>query len=117
MANDDYVFVQITKILMATPHQARQALTIARVLNSETVSFHLDADGTELSTQGADYLLEDGTDDHVGAFCDIPSPESLLGIEELRTISKRLTAAEVHKQTGHTMDEWVQRVSKSRANE
>ncbi|ETX14310.1 hypothetical protein OCH239_04285 [Roseivivax halodurans JCM 10272] len=112
MTNDEYVFVRITKVLMATPNQARRALTIARALSSENTYHHRDADGAELDILGDDYLLADGTDDFGGAFSDVPSPEMLLGIEELCSTAGRLSAAEVQEHTGRTVDEWIEINSK-----
>ncbi|MCA0997953.1 hypothetical protein [Alloyangia pacifica] len=112
MKNDEYVFVRITKVLMATPSQARQALTIARSLNSEAIYHYRDADGTELDVQGDDYLLEDGSDDLGGALCDVPLPGTLLGIKELCSTSGRLTPTEVQEQTGRTVDEWIEITSR-----
>ncbi len=91
MEEDDYIYVEVTKIFKMTPQQGRRLVTIARALNADLVFHSTDADKTHLTWTGDDYLTGNGDVDYAAAACDVLDPEGMLQIELVVMTSRQLS--------------------------
>jgi hypothetical protein len=97
---DNYTYVRITRIYIMTDFEAKQAVALARVLSADTKYFSKDEDGTKLTVDGNDYLMEDGSPDVLAAMNDIPDPELLLQIECVESLATAVTRSDLLKGNG-----------------
>ncbi len=97
MSENDIIFVKIEKTYAITLVQGKKALSIARAINADLISYERDEAGNELTITGDDYLDEKSRPDYASAIADIPGVEHLVGIEPLEVRSGRLIGEELEE--------------------
>lgn len=104
--DDDFVFVEVTKTFMMTKSQARNLVSVARLICSQTKIFSTDGDGTEITTVGEDFLTDEGGHDYADAAGQLADPEGLLNAELIATSTLNLNSEQVEEFTRFWPENW-----------